>query len=146
MIVRDAAPGMTIALGDAVSNCLAQQGVSLATFALRVRMPTGQVQRLIDGETLHLDAQTIEVVARALDLPPETLREYRLASVIESLKRHPARRDELFRESLSSIERELIADMAFSDDPFGTAVWLLLHEQELTQQELAEGVGMPQPS
>lgn len=144
MIVPNTAPVMTIALGDAVARQLEQQGMSLATFARRAQMPVARVQRLVDGSTLHHDPPAIEAVARELNLPVETLREYRLARVIESLVRHPARLHEMFLESLSPIERELIAGAAFNHDPFGTTVWGLLHEHELTQQELAEGVGMLQ--
>lgn len=145
MTVPETVPAMTIVLGDAVARHLEQEGMSLATFARRLQLPVAQVQRLLDGATLHHDAQAIEAVAHELDLPADSLREYRLASVIESLLRHPARLDEMFLESLSPIERKLIVGAAFSHDPFGTAVWRLLHEHELTQQELAEGVGMPQP-
>lgn len=144
------APEMTspaaIELSDAIAQHAQQHGVGLAAIAHRARMSPTQLQLLADGETFPIEAEAIEAVARALRLVPSQLREYRLAIVLDSLTRNCERLDALFFETLSPIERNLVGDAKFSKEPLGPTVWRLLGEHELTQQELAEGVGLAQSS
>jgi len=142
------APEMTspaaIVLSDAIAQHTQQHGVDLAAIARRARMSPPQLQLLADGETLLIEAEPVEAVARVLGLPASRLREYRLAVVLDSLSRNSEYLDALFLEALSPIERSLVADAKFSQEPLGPSVWRLLDEHEMTQQELAEGIGMAQ--
>jgi transcriptional regulator with XRE-family HTH domain len=108
-------------------------------------MPT-LLESELAGETSSISIGGLEALAHQLGVPPGRLQEYRLALVTESLLRKPQSLHLLFLEALSSIERDLIQTADFSDQPFGPTVRFLLVELELTQQELRESVGVPQPT
>lgn len=136
----------SIALSDAIAWHAEQHGLGMATIARRAGMTATYLQTLADGETFPIEARAIEAVARVLDLAPSRIREYRTALVMDLLSRHSARFDALFSETLSPIERNLIGDAKFSEEPLGPTVGRLLGKHELTRQELAEGVGLAQSS
>ncbi|MHB1242576.1 MAG: helix-turn-helix domain-containing protein [Gaiellaceae bacterium] len=146
MLDPDVTASQVIALSDAIAQHAEHHEVGLATIARRSGMTLTYLETLADGETFPIEAEAVEAVARVLGLEPSRVREYRAASVMDSLSRRSARLDALFSETLSPIERNLVADAKFSEEPFGPTVWRLLGEHELTQQELAEGIGLAQSS
>lgn len=146
MIGPEVTASRAIALSDAIAQHAEQHRLDLATIARRAGMTRTYLELLADGETFPIEAKAIEAVARVLDLEPSRVREYRTALVVDSLSRHSAQLDALFSETLSPIERNLVGDAKFSEEPLGPTVWRLLGEHELTQQELAEGVGLAESS
>jgi len=125
---------------------LAEHGSTITRLAYGTGLPSAAVEALAAGERVMLNAAAIESVSKKLGVPADQLREFRLAVVLESLPFHPPQLDSLFRETLSPIERELVANAVFSDKAFGPTVWGLLRQHELTQQELAESIGIAQPT
>ncbi len=146
MIGPEVTASRAIALSDAIAQHAEQHHLGMATIARRAGMTLTYLEMLADGETFPIEAEAIEAVARVLDLEPSRVREYRTALVVDSLSRRSERLDALFSETLSPIERNLVGDAKFSEEPLGPTVWRLLGEHELTQQELAEGVGLAQSS
>jgi len=133
----------SIRVGAAIAANVPGRNTDLARLAHRSGLTASRLQALVDGE-LSVDANAIQALAQGLDIPADQLWEFRLATVLESLSADPPHLDRAFREALSPIERHLVGDARFSADAFGPTVWQLLGEHEMTQQELAEGIGFPQ--
>lgn len=146
MTAREMTASKSIALSEAIASYAEEHGLGMAAIARRARMTATYLQMLADGETFPIEAGAIEAVARVLDIAPSRLMEYRTALVMDLLSRQAARFDALFSETLSPIERKLVGDAKFSEEPLGPTVWRLLDEHELTQQELADGIGLTQSS
>ena len=144
MIAADMTSPAAIALSDAIAQHTREHGVDFAAIARRTRMSPTELQLLVDGEALFVEAEAVEAVARVLGLAASRLQEYRLAVVLDSLSRNSDYITALFLETLSPIERSLVADSKFSKEPLGPSVWRLLVELEMTKQELAEGIGISQ--
>ena len=133
-----------IRLSDAIAQHIQTCGVSFGAIAHRARVSPTRLQLLADGDSSLFGTAALEAVARTLDLPAGRLREYRVAVVLDALSNSSERLEEVFLVALSPIERALIGDAKFSNERFGPSVWRLLAEHELTQQELAEGIGVDQ--
>jgi transcriptional regulator with XRE-family HTH domain len=133
-----------IRLSDAIAHYIQTNGVSLGAIAHRARVSPTRLQLLADGDSNLLGPAALETVAGTLGLSAGRLREYRLAVVLDSLSSSSERLEEVFLVTLSPIERALIGDAKFSNERFGPSVWRLLAEHEMTQQELAEGIGVDQ--
>jgi transcriptional regulator with XRE-family HTH domain len=131
-----------VSLAAAVYDYCRRHRLSTATIAARSRIMPTVLQPLLDGEATAMDPAVLEALARSIELSPDRLDEYRLAIVLRSLSRNAARTNALFLESLSTIERELVAGAELSDEEFGPTVRSLLARDELTQQELAESIGV----
>ena len=133
-----------IRLADAIAQHIHTRGISVGMIAHRAHVSRAQLQSLADGGSNLFGAAALEAVARTLGLAAIELREYRLAVVLDALSNSPERLEEVFLVALSPIERALIGDARFSNERFGPSVWRLLAEHEMTQQELAEGIGVDQ--
>jgi transcriptional regulator with XRE-family HTH domain len=136
----------SIPIGHVIAEWVAEQGGTITRLAYGTGIPSADVEALATGEPVLLNAAAIESVANKLGVPPDQLREFRLAVVLESLPFHPPQLEVLFREALSPIERDLIGNSVFSDKTFGPTVRGLLRRHEMTQLELAESIGMAQPA
>ena len=132
-------------LSDAIARHVLAHPDSLGTVAHRAGMYSAQLQSLADGGSNLRGTAPIEAVARALNLPPSQLREYRLAVVLDSMSSNLELLREAFLATMSPIERELIGDATFCALPLSETVKRLLVKHEMTQQELAEGIGVAQP-
>lgn len=135
-----------ISLADAIAQHIHTRGLSVGMIAHRAHVSPAQLQSLADGDSNLFGAAALEAVARTLGLAAIELREYRLAVVLDSLSSSSERLEEVFLVTLSPIERELIGDVKFSNERFGPSVWRLLSEHEMTQRELAEGIGVAPPA
>ena len=144
MITHETCATASVALFDAIAAYSASSGLSFAAAARRAGMAPGYLEGLTDADTESVDPEGFEAIARVLGIAPTQLREYRIAILLRSLLSHPDSLESAFIETLSPVERTLIAEAKFSADPLGATVWRLLHEVELTQQELAEGIGLTQ--
>jgi transcriptional regulator with XRE-family HTH domain len=142
----EASSAPSIPIGRVIAQWLAERGSTVARLAYGTGVPPADLEALTTGEPVLLNAAAIGSIANKLGVHPDRLREFRLAVVLESLPFHPLQLDRLFREALSPIERELIVNAVFSDKSFGPTVWQLLHRHEMTQQELAESIGIAQPT
>ena len=146
MNVPESTAPESLSLADAVDEFCRQQGLGVEALARRARMMPRVLQSLLDGEAASADAVALEALARVLGLAPVELQEYRLALVVGSFSHDVPGLHNVFLDSLSPIERELIGGAEFSMQPFGATVWRLLARHELTQQELAESIGVTQPA
>jgi transcriptional regulator with XRE-family HTH domain len=101
------------------------------------------VNSLLEGEKEPI-RRDMELIARALGDRPEIFFDYRLAMAMDWLSHHPAQANEMFLDSLSEIERDSVDTAGWSDRAFANAVRALLAEEELTQGDLAETMGISQ--
>ena len=145
-MATEASSTPSIPISCVITPWLAEQGSTITRLAYGTGVPSADVEALATGEPVQLNAAAIESVANKLGVEPDQLREFRLAVILESLPFHPPQLDLLFREALSPIERGLIASVVFSDKTFGPTVWNLLRQHEMTQLELAESIGLAQPT
>ena len=145
-MATEASSTPSIPISCVITPWLAEQGSTITRLAYGTGVPSADVEALATGEPVQLNAAAIESVANKLGVQPDQLREFRLAVILESLPFHPPQLDLLFREALSPIERGLIASVVFSDKTFGPTVWNLLRQHEMTQLELAESIGLAQPT
>jgi transcriptional regulator with XRE-family HTH domain len=128
---------------EALALLLAEQGKSLQDISRTTGYDVAYLASLLDG---HQDPSpaVVELVARSLSVAPDHFLEYRLAAVILALRREPDRVNQLFLESLSSLERESLDVATFDNRPFVEAVRATLSSEEMTQGELAESIGLSQ--
>ncbi len=126
---------------ESLSSLLAERGMSPRKLARKMRIAASSLHAAIDGRR-EPTRGVLELAARTLHVPPQYFLEYRLTTVIDALARDPARADALFLESLAELERRNVDVSGFGNRGFGEAVRALLADEELTQGELAESIGI----
>lgn len=130
-----------VSFPEALASLLAERGMSPRKLARKMGIEASSLHAAIDGRR-EPTRGVLELAARTLRVPPQYFLEYRLATVIDALAQDPARADALFLESLPELERRNVDVSGFGSRGFGEAVRALLADEELTQGELAESVGM----
>ena len=133
----------SVAFSETLAALLGARTMSLHDLLLATGLEARYLESLLDGSK-EPPRGVIEVVARGLDLPPEHFLEYRIGAARDALGRDPERANELFLRSLTEIERQNLDVSSFDNRPFAEAVRALLIEEEMTQGELAENIGLSQ--
>ena len=132
------------AIAHALPALAATRGVDLRTLERRAGLQAGYVQELVDGSLEEPPDHALDALARALDVPPSFFFEYRLRAVREALGRDVPRLNRLFLEVLTPLEQSAIGRDGMTNSSLTPAVAQLLAEQQLTQGELAESIGLSQ--
>jgi transcriptional regulator with XRE-family HTH domain len=125
----------------ALSGLLAERRVDTSWLSHCTAFSERYLADVLDGVAEPSDVLVV-VAAQALDVTPSFFLDYRLRCVVDSIERDVLQLNALFLESLSAIERAVVADEQITDHPLPTAVAALLPEQELTHRDLAETIGM----
>ncbi len=126
---------------ETLATLLAERGMSPQKLARTMRIEASSLHAAIDGRKEPTRA-VLELAASTLDIAPHHFIEYRLATVVDALARDPAHANALFLESLPELERPNVDVSRFGNQGFAESVRALLAEEELTQGELAESIGI----
>ena len=121
---------------------LERTGHDINHVALTARVPPRQARALADGDSFLVGSETVKRLALSIRITPDTLTEFRIATIIDYLSRYPTACAELFLESLTPTEQEAVNPANFGVKAIHLAVSSLLSEQEMTMPELADGIDM----
>lgn len=130
-------------LFEALAAAMTELGVGLLQLSRATGFEPRYLRSVLEGEVLP-SRGTIELLARGLGVEPERFLDYRLGVVSDRLHGDPGLADEVFLKTLTEIERASVDTSDWSDRPFAEAVRALLAEEELTQGDLAETMGISQ--
>jgi transcriptional regulator with XRE-family HTH domain len=122
----------------------AQRGMDLRMLERRAGLRRREIEELVDGSVEEPSDHVLDALGRALDIPPSFFFEYRLRAVSEALHRDAPRLNELFLQALTPLEQMAISMDGTTNVALAPAVSRLLVEQQLTQGELAEDIGLSQ--
>ncbi len=84
--------------GAALARLMAERGLSYRQLASRTGLSGGYLNHLVHGNRPVPANEVIANVAKALDVPPETFRDYRMRVVWEALRARPEMVERLYRE------------------------------------------------
>ena len=94
----DEPPVEALPFGEALSQLMAERGLSYRRLATKTGLSGGYLNHLVHGNRPVPANDVIENVATALDVPPETFRDYRMRIVWDELRRRPELVERLYRE------------------------------------------------
>jgi transcriptional regulator with XRE-family HTH domain len=123
-------------LGD-----LLHGAADLASVARQIGVGPRYLNSLLEGE-VEPSVDAIELISDALGVPPGYFMEYRLGKVVSALQWDPERVNSLFLLSMAAEERSQVREAVFDNRPLKDLVRSLLREEELTQAELADSIGV----
>lgn len=84
--------------GAALARLMAERGLSYRQLASRTGLSGGYLNHLVHGNRPVPANDVIATVAKALDVGPETFRDYRMRVVWEALRARPEMVERLYRE------------------------------------------------
>ncbi|MEA2468846.1 MAG: Cro/C1-type DNA-binding domain [Thermoleophilaceae bacterium] len=97
--MTDAGPPLEgLEFGAALARLMAERGLSYRQLASRTGLSGGYLNHLVHGNRPVPANDVIGNVARALDVAPETFRDYRMRVVWEALRSRPEMVERLYRE------------------------------------------------
>jgi transcriptional regulator with XRE-family HTH domain len=97
--VSDAGPPLEgLEFGAALARLMAERGLSYRQLASRTGLSGGYLNHLVHGNRPVPANDVIANVATALDVAPETFRDYRMRVVWEALRARPEMVERLYRE------------------------------------------------
>lgn len=146
MLVREMSQGRAGACNPfphALSALMRQKGMTSAEITQATGFSPSYVEALLEGDH-DPSLGVIELIAEVFAVSPRHFLEYRVHLVTSALTRDPEEANALFLGSLSDLERENVDVSSFDDRPLAEAVRALLVEEEMTQVELAESIGLSQ--
>lgn len=147
MLVREMAKEKAgwsrVSFAETLGELLREKKMGIRDLSRAAGLDGRDLESMFDGHK-EPSRGAIELIAEALDVPPEHFLDYRLASVAQALAQDATRANELFLRSLSEIERQHVDASSFDDRRFAEAVRALLVQEEMTQGELAESIGLSQ--
>jgi transcriptional regulator with XRE-family HTH domain len=126
---------------ETLSKLIEGRGLELSSLAQRMGVNARYLEKLIERDS-EPTPEAIELAAEVLDLSPDHFFEHRLAEVVAALEWDPDRVNALFSSHLSALERAHIDTGVFDDRPLRDTVRAVLADEELTQGDLAESLGM----
>jgi transcriptional regulator with XRE-family HTH domain len=94
----DEPPVEALPFGDALAQLMAERGLSYRKLATRTGLSGGYLNHLVHGNRPVPANDVIANVADALEVPPETFRDYRMRVVWEHLRSRPELVEQLYRE------------------------------------------------
>ncbi len=97
--MSDAGPPLEgLEFGPALARLMAERGLSYRQLAGRTGLSGGYLNHLVHGNRPVPANDVIANVAKALDVAPETFRDYRMRVVWEALRARPEMVERLYRE------------------------------------------------
>jgi transcriptional regulator with XRE-family HTH domain len=94
----DGPPVDALPFGDALARLMVERGLSYRRLASMTGLSGGYLNHLVHGNRPVPANDVIVNVASALDVPPETFRDYRMRVVVEQLHARPELVERLYRE------------------------------------------------
>ena len=91
-------PVEALAFGDALAQLMADRGLSYRRLATMTGLSGGDLNHLVHGNRPVPANDVIVNVATALEVAPETFRDYRMRVVVEQLQVRPELVERLYRE------------------------------------------------
>lgn len=126
---------------ESARRLMEAQGIRASELAQRSGFEVARVRELLSGERAPSPV-ALDRVAGVLGVSPGYFREHRLERVLAFLERDPDRVNELFLRSLSDAERSVVDVSSFDNRPLRDVLRMLLADEEITQGELAESLGL----
>ncbi|MDX6378565.1 MAG: Cro/C1-type DNA-binding domain [Gaiellaceae bacterium] len=97
--MTDAGPPLEgLEFGAALARLMAERGLSYRQLASRTGLSGGYLNHLVHGNRPVPANDVIANVAKALDVAPETFRDYRMRVVWDALRSRPEMVERLYRE------------------------------------------------
>ena len=94
----DGPPVEALPFGDALAQLMVDRGLSYRRLATMTGLSGGYLNHLVHGNRPVPANDVIANVASALEVPPETFRDYRMRVVVEQLHARPELVERLYRE------------------------------------------------
>jgi transcriptional regulator with XRE-family HTH domain len=97
--VSDPGPPLeALAFGSALARLMAERSLSYRQLASRTGLSGGYLNHLVHGNRPVPANDVIVTIAAALDVAPETFRDYRMRVVWDALRARPEMVERLYRE------------------------------------------------